>query len=469
MTPPVERQFTLKIDSPAKANVYLSTSWHADRGLDLAYRLVRSFDQESIRMVGDARGLPTQEASRIRRIMADCQGMLCVLPYRSDHPSDTSPYILEELRIAVDIGRPLTLVFDRRIGLVRTDHAAAVELAFPGGTEPLTIPSHLLCGIQSYDVDVPTAEAYAEAGVVPLRQRVLEMAEGSRIPAYAFLITRLKGDFARARHAIAMAVESATGLPCIWIDAPGYSTNVSDTVERTRLLIQHAQFVVADLSFSEDNPDYYNPTRSHEVGIAVALQKPLFLTAQLPRRDPYHALSVAQVEFWADEADLFTRLRDTLYAARENVGRHSYNWDLPRPGDHYTPRLGVPQYRADVGEAHAAPSASQLNRTESWILAVCFALSALAASVLVDRYTGFGDTFDFAALVGAVFALTFSSDLNTLFRRQLARSVPLRWVIVLATAVLLVAAIFSPPPSPRPSRESPPRVAPAAADGRTSG
>lgn len=47
----------------------------------------------------------------------------------------------------------------------------------------------------------------------------------------------------------------STGMRCLFIDSRGYSTNIDDTVTRTRLISQHAQFVVADISYSEDNPN----------------------------------------------------------------------------------------------------------------------------------------------------------------------------------------------------------------------
>lgn len=173
---------------------------------------------------------------------------------------------------------------------------------------------------------------------------------------YAFYIGRLERDFALAREAMRVAVESAAGMDFLWIDDARHATNVDGIRERTRLLIQHAAFVVADLTLGVENPRHENPSRAHEIGMALAYQRPIFLCSQEPRRYPYFSIADMQMSFWASEDELDGALRGWIRAHRQPLARRVLNRALPRAV------LAEPQFVFDAGRRFIGPNFAQTPR-----------------------------------------------------------------------------------------------------------
>lgn len=161
---------------------------------------------------------------------------------------------------------------------------------------------------------------------------------------YAFFIGRLERDFRHARDAIRTAVESEAGIPCLWIDDGRHRTNVDSIRDCTRTLIQHATFVIADLTLGVESPDRENPSRGHEIGLAIAYERPLMLSSQEPRRDPYYSIGDMQMTFWAAEDELEASVKNWIGMHRDAVARRVFNYELPapkiaRPAFTYDPKL----------------------------------------------------------------------------------------------------------------------------------
>jgi len=159
-----------------------------------------------------------------------------------------------------------------------------------------------------------------------LPEEIPSTVDGS--PEYAFFIGRLERDFAQAREAIRVAVESEAGIPFLWADDGRHWTNVPGVRERTRLMIKHATFLVADLTLGPESPERENPSRAHEIGMAIAYDRPLVLTSQEPRRYPYFSIGDLQMSFWETEDELERHVRTWIQVVRPMVARHVYN---PRP------------------------------------------------------------------------------------------------------------------------------------------
>ena len=162
------------------------------------------------------------------------------------------------------------------------------------------------------------------------------------VRSYAFYIGRLERDFAHAREAILVAVEGAAGMHFLCIDDGCHTTNVASIRERTRLLIQHAAFVVADLTLGIENPRYENPSRAHEIGMAIAYERPLFLSSQEPRRYPYFSVADMQMSFWAREDELNATICGWIRTHRMAVARRVLNYSLANavvsePGFRFNP------------------------------------------------------------------------------------------------------------------------------------
>jgi hypothetical protein len=148
---------------------------------------------------------------------------------------------------------------------------------------------------------------------------------------YAFFVGRLERDFRHAREAIRTAIEAEAGIPCLWADDGRHRTSVESVRERTRLLIKHAAMVVADLTLGVESPERENPSRAHEIGMAIAYERPLMLCSQEPRRYPYFSIGDMQMTFWATEDELERDVRTWIRFHGRSIVRRVFNYRLPAP------------------------------------------------------------------------------------------------------------------------------------------
>jgi hypothetical protein len=236
---------------------------------DVPWDLVASLDAAGLRVVGDLPGLPRAE-DRVRRIMSGCAAFLVVADAASSADVESAARIAAELGVA--------------------QHRLRAGETLP--------------------------ELHRAA---------------PRAPPYAFLVGRLERDFTLARAAIRAAVEHEAGIPCLWADDGCHRTNVASVREATRLLIEHATFVIADLTLGVENPRQENPSRAHEIGMAIAYRRPLMLSSQEPRRYPYFSIGDLQMTFWETEDELERQTRNWVRAHAGSIARRVFNHELPSP------------------------------------------------------------------------------------------------------------------------------------------
>jgi hypothetical protein len=437
-----DKELKLAVNTSYKANIYLSCSWRPEAGQDVSWLLVKELDQTDIRVLGDVPDLPEQDDNRIKRIMQGCVGFLVVLPYRNSRQSTTSPYIIREIRIAAELGIPIALFREVRVRTEVRANENGSEIIFPSDpNEPSVLIRHKnIFGPYDYDSEERNFRIQVTGRLHDFTDCLLQ--QPPSLPQYVFLITRLQSDFEQARLAIRAAVEDSAAIPCLWSDDQRHTTNIEGIRERTRLLIKHATFVVADLTYGPDSLNIDNPSRAHEVGIAVAYRKQILLCAQDPRRDPYFAASDIQMVFWRDEEELQKRVAEWIHNDRASLGRRVYNRELSSRDLSYTPKISEAKFAIDRGRRYIAPNAYPLSATESWLIAVGFGLIALSAALLAKRLIGFEDTFDFAAVLAGILTVVFASDLNRNIRRALGQYNYLRWLIPLSGLLLIVLWAF---------------------------
>jgi hypothetical protein len=436
-----EQPFEITITTRHQADIYLSCSWQDDAGQDAAWNVVRDLDLARIRAIGDVKGFNTQDETRIRRIMRGAIGFVVVLPFRESQPSRTSPYILEEIRIAAGQSFPIAVFYERRIGLKHSRIEDGVRLTFRtnSGAEPINIPHREVFGPFEYRADEPIQPQIA--GKLVEFQDCIGHKGPPIVPPYAFLATRLKDDFDQARRAIETAVERTAGIPCLWAGCQRYACNVKNIQTMTRLMIKHCSFLVADMTYGPESPDYDSPSRAHEVGMADAFERLVCLVAQAPRRDTYFAADHMQMYFWENEDELNRKVAAWIDNHRGQVGRRVFNIELQARAPQYVPCIDQPSFAFDRTHRYVAPNVFPLTALESWVVAVGFGMMALALSLLAQRLLGFQDTFDYAAVLAAIVALIFSSDLSKGIRQALGQWKPLRWLIpITGVALLLVWA-----------------------------
>lgn len=227
---------------------------------------------------------------------------------------------LDEARIRV-LGAPAGIEWDaERSAAMRSGCAGLVTTRAESGIAPADVAAN-----------VPRLETgeFSSCDLEGFIKTVL--AERNRIRPYAFFVGRLERDFTHARHAIRAAVECEAGISCLWADDGCFRTDVESVRAETQVLIKQAVFVIADLTLGVENPKQENPSRAHEIGMAMAYERALMLCSQEPRRYPYFSIGDMQMTFWSTEQELERGVRTWIRDHQEEVGFRVYNHELPSP------------------------------------------------------------------------------------------------------------------------------------------
>ena len=148
------------------------------------------------------------------------------------------------------------------------------------------------------------------------------------------------------------------------------------------------------------------------------------------------------MDFWEDEADLYQLAKSVIHSRRAELSRRVYNRELIERDPSYLNTLNEADFEMKHDQRYVTPTISSLSSTERWFVAIGFGLIALSVSILFEDLVGFSDTFDFAAILAAIIAVVFASDLNMSIRKALTRTTFLRWFIPLSGLILLVAALI---------------------------
>ena len=432
--------FVLRFDTAPEGTIYLSVSWQPDSGKDFGYRIIQKLDEEKYLAVGDVKGFAEMDTARLRRIMRQADAFLSLLPFRPDKQSKTSGFMLDELELAVDLELPIGILYDTRIAPAITDESGkdSVVVATKDGRQ-ITIPRKRLVLLSSFDFGVRKSEELQLVELADFLRKAT--ARQSLIRPYAFLISRLQPDFRLPRKACLAAAERGSGMPCYWIDSQDYRSNVDDTIERARLLIKHATFVVAEISLTDENPDFDNPSRAHEIGLATAYGKTVFPVSHAPRRHPYHGLVAQQLVWWDSEEDLYEKLVSAVNAKRDSIGRHVYNWELEGVDGGQMPQFRSPRFEPEEDHWQPPANASE-NQVQSWIYAVSFGVIVFTVALLLRHGVGYDDSLDLAAILAGVVTFMFSSRISRSIHSSLTRIRYLRWLIPMIAALLLAATII---------------------------
>jgi hypothetical protein len=285
----------------------------------------------------------------MRRIMAGCAGVVSVLAYQPCSRTIDSR-LLSELRQGAALGLPLALFLEKDFDLDLDEGENQLRLRIDD-SEPVFIRPGRLYGPVVYLDDVFDRDVHATAD----RFRSAVLRNETRVRPYAFLVGRLEKDFTQAREAVLAAVESEAGVPCLWSDDGRHLTNVASVRERTRLLIKHASFVIADLTLGAENPEHENPSRAHEIGIAIAYERHIMLCSKEPRRYPYFSVGDMQMTFWATEAELSSHVREWI-RTHQVLRRQVFNHRLGEIYPGYKAQIEQPVFHFDLTRRYVGPA-----------------------------------------------------------------------------------------------------------------
>ncbi len=173
---------------------------------------------------------------------------------------------------------------------------------------------------------------------------------------FAFLAARMHPDFRLIREAIGDAVETTLGLPCIWFDDPRAVAPECGVRERTQMMIRDCSLFLADLTYSPNNPDHDSPNTAHEIGMALAYDRPVVLSCQEPRRDLYFSAGDLHTVFWEHEAHLRTEMKECFRSRYAMLGRRLLNLEVPRNPAGFSGAFPRHRFEMDWADRYRPPA-----------------------------------------------------------------------------------------------------------------
>ena len=386
--------FELEIFTPEKADVYVAYP----AGHPIPWPIVRRLDQASVRAITDASDAKKEE-QRVRRIMAGCSALMVVLPYQASEACTTIPALVKDLRLGAELGLPTAIFSEPGIRAVISESEKDLKLQL-GDSAAINIGRGKIYGPIFYskqsDFSAESLSLFDQFLTAVLKDK-------ARIRPYAFFIGRLERDFTQAREAIRVAVEAEAGIPCLWSDDGRHRIDVESVRERTRLLIEHATFVIADLTLGTESPERENPSRAHEIGMTIAYGRKLMLCSQEPRRYPYFSIGDMQMTFWSTEADLECKVRDWIRTSRESPARTVLNYELANATPDLDPGIKKPTFIFDENRRYVGPKVP-LN-IKAPVVALSVGAIYLALAHLVTLRFSLGSEAYWVAYIAVVFTV----------------------------------------------------------------
>lgn len=285
------------VPHPGQPHVYVSCSWR-DWEKHPRDEVLKQAKSQGAFLVGDSRDQRSFKEDgilRIRRIMSGCAGFLAIYPDRKEsgrEPEDLYKYFPDELEIARDLGLVQLAYCACRDSLPNTLKNTSIHEWKPGSSLP-----ELQTQIAAFLDDV-----------------------GPEHP-HSFLAT----DFKRSQNRNEAAkdiIESLIGMECHL----GKEVLGSELRNQLRALIRDANLVIADIacSFEGDLKQLrINVNTCIEAGIALAHDKPLFITALDPKVKDPQASRTNSIPFFFRDYSIEWYQNDPGFLA--NVYRIAFN------------------------------------------------------------------------------------------------------------------------------------------------
>lgn len=207
-------------------DVYLAAPW--SRPSTIAQEAFETLRRAGWRLVGDSPDLKHLGERRIEAIQRTTRGVVAVLPHDpAAGESATSPYILQEATLAIELGEPLLL------------------LAEPGVTPPVELVAKAFRST-AFPLAGGAAGAAALGAVLEAFDDELHHRSHDDSGAFIFLASSLRGDAAET-DGLVNVIQRASNMLCVRGERVA-----GDNVQQSIIdLIRRAAVVIADVS--DDN------------------------------------------------------------------------------------------------------------------------------------------------------------------------------------------------------------------------
>lgn len=264
---------------PKLKDVYVSYPWRTEERpiVDAVFKRLMKSDY---RMIGDAADHFTyDDGQRIRRIMSTCGAFVGILPYRET--TNTSKYILDEIRQAINCGLPGLIIADKRVENI----------------DNIPYPIYRYENIEMLSNDA-------------LKDVVIKIEPQLPQKTHVFFATQLNAERDFLISLIRNLSGMVTATPCLLGEDIALGNLQQQIIERIRT----SYVMIADIT-----DDRFNTCI--EAGIARGAGVDLFLVAKNQRHTPPFMFRDMNVLYYNDECELLAIIHRILRPYRRKVLR----------------------------------------------------------------------------------------------------------------------------------------------------
>jgi hypothetical protein len=276
--------YDIPIELGKTPDIYVSRSWHESETKLANFVCDKLIAKSRFRLIGDSKDqCGFEEGGRVKSLISSCCGLVAILPDRGQ--GKTSPYMLEEIEIAKNLGLPYLIVAESTVKLPNDLSLYSLRLA-KEDVDNKDFDSKLLSKIEDFE----------------------DKCENPLKPHFIFFGVDLEDQYRRRNQLIKKIIEYTTALPCVM----GENIRESQIQQSITNSISSALLMIADISKDSLNTCI-------EAGIARGAKVKLYLLAQEPRRSPPFMFRDLQVWYYSDELDLLGKVHQILYPYRRRV------------------------------------------------------------------------------------------------------------------------------------------------------
>ncbi len=272
-------------------DVFMSRSWHEIDAAAPDFVCAALMQNHGFRLIGDSPDYADFGENRVKHIMASCGAVVAVLPFRNDPANSfTSKWIIEEIELARELGRPY-LLFQAE-GVILDD--TMISQAIGGRTFPLPQSA----------ADKPLGE---------MLRRLEDEYRPSQRMAHSFFATSLKNSPRETDRDVRL-IEQVTSMQCLL--GQGFQGEQAQHAQNEIIKrIRQAEFVLADITA--------NPLNTLiETGIALGAGTHLHIMckkADSADDKTRFMFQTSDIKWYADELERIGRVHSVARKYRRRV------------------------------------------------------------------------------------------------------------------------------------------------------